>query len=571
MELADSPLFAGLTPRGWRYVLGRMKARSFVAGEYVCREGDTSDRLHLIEDGVVEVIVGEGASAQLIRHLRRGDILGEMGLLSGEPRSASVRAALPTRTLELDRSAFADIIHRYPNVVLNISRVLVERQRRSLRWLSPRRRDNFILLMIGRRTERLAQELIELCRQASPHGATIVDLTDVLELPNMVPPHSTAAAAIAILDQMIDAPSPIICVCHSDQPDLALLVHYMDRLTLLGTASDIDAVATACAGPRHPVEVFLIGPKGAFAKDKLLIVRRLDASGDGSDLGWIARHLTRTKLGLALGAGGAKGFAHVGVLSVLQRAGYAVDYVAGSSIGGLIGGLMGLGMDADAIDRQLRRVWSPEHVDLLADLSQEGLSAGLERAFATIKDIFGDRLMSELSPPLRILAADLEEGEPVLLDDFMVCEAVRAGLTIPGLAPPYRNGPQRLVDAVCLAPVPASFVRDMGADIVVAVNLLSRPALSAWPSEAPPMPARRMTAARDVDPVIETLMMLQINTSLRNASKADIVLTPRFTVASWRDFYLAEQFRDAGAAVAEACLARLSEVARPAARRERES
>ena len=99
-----------------------------------------------------------------------------------------------------------------------------------------------------------------------------------------------------------------------------------------------------------------------------------------SDLGWIARHLTRTKLGLALGAGGAKGFAHVGVLDVLQRAGYVVDFVAGSSIGGLIGGLMGLEMDADAIDRQLKRVWSPEHVDLLADLSPEGISIGLERA-----------------------------------------------------------------------------------------------------------------------------------------------------------------------------------------------
>jgi len=162
MEVADSPLFAGLTASAWRDVLGRMKA----PGDYLCREGTLPDRLYLIEDGVVEVIVGAGANAQVDRHLRRGDILGEMGLLSGEPRSASIRAALPTRTLELYRSTFADIIQRYPSILLNISRVLVERQRRSLTWLSPRGRDNFILLMIGRGAERLAQELIELCRQA---------------------------------------------------------------------------------------------------------------------------------------------------------------------------------------------------------------------------------------------------------------------------------------------------------------------------------------------------------------------------------------------------------------------
>lgn len=568
MEVADSPLFAGLTSRAWRHVLGRMQPRQFAAGDYVCREGDTSDRLYLIEAGVVEVIVGEGAGARVIRHLRRGDIFGEMGLLSGEPRSASIRAALPTRTLELDRSAFADIIQRYPGILLNISRVLVERQRRSLRWLSPRGRENFILLMIGRGTERLAEELLELCRQACPQGVTVVDLTDTLELPRITPSHNTADALIAVLDQMVAASMPIISVCHVDQPDLALLVRYMDRLTLLGTGSDVHAVAASCTGRRHPVDVFLIGPQGSSGIGGFVVVRRLDAGRDGGDLGWIARHLTRTKLGLALGAGGAKGFAHVGVLSVLQRAGYAVDYVAGSSIGGLVGGLMGMGMDADAIDLELKRVWSPEHVDLLADLSPEGISAGLERAFATIKEIFGDRMISELSPPFRILAADLEEGQPVPLDDWMVCEAVRAGLAIPGLALPYRHGLQRLVDAVCLTPVPASFVRDMGADVVVAVNLLSRPALSAWPSEAPPMPVYRKKATRQIDPVIETLMMLQVDTSLRNASQADIVLTPRFTAASWRDFYLAEQFREAGAAVADAGLARLSEVARPAAPRD---
>jgi hypothetical protein len=168
--------------------------------------------------------------------------------------------------MELDRSAFADIIHRHPNILLNISRVLVERQRRSLRWLSPRGRDVFILLMIGRGTEAIAQELVELCRQACPQEVTVVDLTDALELAKVALPHRTAAAVITVLDQMIDASPPVISVCHADQPDLALLVRYMDRLTLLGTASDARAVAASCSGLGHPVEVFLIGPRGSSAE-----------------------------------------------------------------------------------------------------------------------------------------------------------------------------------------------------------------------------------------------------------------------------------------------------------------
>ena len=79
MEVAEALLFAGLPAGAWRDVLRRMRRRRFVAGAYVGREGDVSDRLYLIQDCVVEVIVGEGASAQMIGHLRRGDIFGEMG------------------------------------------------------------------------------------------------------------------------------------------------------------------------------------------------------------------------------------------------------------------------------------------------------------------------------------------------------------------------------------------------------------------------------------------------------------------------------------------------------------
>jgi NTE family protein len=372
MDLAASPLFAGLEPRLCKDILGRMKARHYAAGEYICREGDTSDRVYLIEGGVVEVIVGEGATAHLVGHLRRGDIFGEMGLLSDEPRSASILAALPTLALELDRAAFADIINRYPNILLNISRVLVERQKKSLRSLAPRKRDDFTLLMIGRGTERLAQELIMLCRTTCSHDATVVDLSGTLELAKVVPPDRTAASVLAILDKMIASSAPIISVCNCDQPDLALLVRYMDRLALLGTESDVQAASAACAGSRNTVDVFLIGSQAPSSTGDFRILRKLDAKRGRSNLGWIARHLTRTKLGLALGAGGAKGFAHVGVLDVLQRAGYVVDFVAGSSIGGLIGGLMGLETDAEAIDRQLKRAWSPEHVELLTVLSPGG-------------------------------------------------------------------------------------------------------------------------------------------------------------------------------------------------------
>jgi CRP-like cAMP-binding protein len=130
-----------------------MAARSYTTNQYICREGDTSDRMYLLESGLVEVIIGEGPAAQVIAHLRRGDIFGEMGLLSDEPRAASILTATPTLVLELGRSSFAEIIHLYPAILLNISRVLIERQKKSLRSLMYSRRSEFILLLIGRGTE----------------------------------------------------------------------------------------------------------------------------------------------------------------------------------------------------------------------------------------------------------------------------------------------------------------------------------------------------------------------------------------------------------------------------------
>jgi predicted acylesterase/phospholipase RssA/CRP-like cAMP-binding protein len=561
-----SPLFANLSSSELDGILGCMKARCYATGEYICREGDTSDCMYLIESGVVEVIIGEGSTPRVLTHLRRGDIFGEMGLLNDEPRAASILAAMPTLVLELDRPAFTELINLHPTILLNISRVLVERQKKSLRSLAQSRRSEFVLLMVGRGTESLAQRILALCQSARPHGVMVVDLSDALRLDKAVLVEKTVASAMALLDNLVATAAPVILVSYCDQPDLASMIRYVDRVALLGTEADIYKASEACACCKNTIEVFLTEVRSRRSLGRLgnfRVVRVLGSEEDPGDTGWIARHLTRTKLGLALGAGGAKGFAHIGVLGVLERAGYVVDFLAGSSIGGLIGGLMGLGLNADEIKVQLKRIWTPEYVDRLADLSSEGISLGLARILDTIRNIFGDRMMSDLCLPLRVLTADLQEGEPVPLDNWPVYEAIRAGLSIPGLALPYRHGSQRLVDAVCLTPVPASFVREMGADIVMSVNLLSKQRLTAWPSEAPPMPAYKRKRTQVVDPVIETLMMLQIDTSIRNAAQADLVLTPGFPSSSWRDFSLAELFREAGQAVAEAELARLAEVAKP--------
>jgi CRP-like cAMP-binding protein len=133
-----------------------------------------------------------------------------MGLLSDEPRAASILAAMPTLVLELDRPAFTELITLHPTILLNISRVLVERQKKSLRSLAQSRRGEFVLLIVGRGTESLAQRILALCQSACPQGVMVVDLSDVLRLDKTVLAEKTVASAMALLDNLVGTAAPVI-------------------------------------------------------------------------------------------------------------------------------------------------------------------------------------------------------------------------------------------------------------------------------------------------------------------------------------------------------------------------
>ena len=155
------------------------------------------------------------------------------------------------------------------------------------------------------------------------------------------------------------------------------MLDQVDRVVALaGNAEEVELlgrVAAAAAG--RNLEVILVGSEArdasrAWSLDFFKRVVRDCPRQQGfpladADLAWLARHLTGTKLGVALGAGGAKGYAHVGVLQVLEEAGYTVDYAGGSSIGGFVATHVALGYDAQEIDERFRRTFSEERLGKL--------------------------------------------------------------------------------------------------------------------------------------------------------------------------------------------------------------
>jgi NTE family protein len=175
-------------------------------------------------------------------------------------------------------------------------------------------------------------------------------------------------------------------------------------------------------------------------------------------------------VGLALGSGSARGWAHIGVIQSLRKAGVPINYVAGASVGAFVGAALCAGQ-IEVLEEEARRMdWRKMARMLDLTFPRSGLLGG-EKIEAFIRHLVQDRSMEELSIPFCAVATNLRTGKEVWLRHGSAVKAVRASLSLPGIFTPVRQGPLWLVDGGLANPVPVSVCRAMGADLVIAINL----------------------------------------------------------------------------------------------------
>ena len=206
----------------------------------------------------------------------------------------------------------------------------------------------------------------------------------------------------------------------------------------------------------------------------------------------------RPKIGLALGGGGAKGAAEVGVLKVLEEAGVHVDYIVGTSIGSIVGGLYAAGYSASELETMFQtQEWLSLLTDRKASLNNEpyttidgvtyifgfpvmdrnsrgiGVMSGgrIEQLIDSMASAKGCAEFESLKIPFRCVTADIREAKEVILSKGVLCKALRASMSIPGIFKPVDYNGRLLVDGGMLNNLPVDVCRQMGADIVIAVDL----------------------------------------------------------------------------------------------------
>lgn len=225
------------------------------------------------------------------------------------------------------------------------------------------------------------------------------------------------------------------------------------------------------------------------------------------------------RVGLALGGGAARGFAHIGVIQVLEENGVKVDYVTGTSAGSLVAALYASGRNgaslaamADQMDESAFADWA---------FPGRGLIRG-EALARYVRDNTGGRTIEQMALPLGIVATDLDSGQAILFQRGDAGTAVRASSSVPAVFTPVKIGTREYVDGGLVSPVPVRFARQMGAELVIAVDI------SAIPDGAPTGDPMRM--------LLQTFAIMGKSINAFELREADVVLRPKLAGVSSADF-----------------------------------
>ncbi|MDD3487364.1 MAG: patatin-like phospholipase family protein [Candidatus Moranbacteria bacterium] len=231
----------------------------------------------------------------------------------------------------------------------------------------------------------------------------------------------------------------------------------------------------------------------------------------------------RPKIGLALGSGGARGLAHIGVIKVLEENNIPIDFIAGSSIGAMIGGFYAAGLSIKEIEEiALNTSWRQIFSVLLDPHLKHGLISG-KKVEEFIENYVNEKKFEESKIPFAAVATDLKTGEIVILDKEEMTPAIRASISIPLVFKPVEIAGRTLSDGGLSAPVPVEIVRNMGADVVIAVNLEKRYCDEEWKPGW-------------YDIANDSLNILRHHLALSTTKNADVVVEVNLRDEGWYKF-----------------------------------
>ncbi|HYH62566.1 MAG TPA: patatin-like phospholipase family protein [Solirubrobacterales bacterium] len=564
--LRQVPVLAGLPDRLLDQVGKEAREHSLTAGDWLFHEGDDAESLFVIRSGRMEV-VDEGPPETLIRVLRRGQVLGELALLQAGTRSASVRARRDSSLLELDRERFERLIHDEPAFAIGLTRTLgaqLAASRAPMSGVSPRQ----TIAVVPVSSSAPAAEVADLLSDGLAEAGRVGRLSE-----NGDRTHSEMREALDTAEETEDHVLLVAGSCDMHDPWTAFC---------LGEA---DLILAITDGP--PERAWLDQPFALHGCELIVLARSVDSEclvrvepaqvqviADRDQLPdrmmSTARRIAGRSVGVVLSGGGARAFAHLGVVEELVGAGIKVDRIGGVSLGSIVAAAIAIGLEPDAIMERFEAGFVQVNPTGDFTIPLFALIRG-RRTRELLDRYYGEYRIEELERRFFCLSCDLIGREAVVHQAGNLADAVRASLSIPGVFPPIPTPDGRLlVDGGVIDNLPVATMAQTGEGPVIAVDVTghqgagfqapTRPGLARYQGAM----RRFLTGNEERIPrlgetIVRTVTVGSIDTIAAAEAHAALVIRPRVDGVGLLDWRRLDHVREAGREAAREALADLPE------------
>ncbi|PZR99858.1 MAG: hypothetical protein DLM67_02895 [Candidatus Nephthysia bennettiae] len=466
--LQGAELFGSLDRAALQSIARQLEHVHVAAGGVLLEQGDPGDCLYVLHRGRLRVYLSEGGTERQLQELSPGHVVGEIALLTDQPRAASVRAVRDSDLFRLPAAAFRELVDRHPAVLRQVSHMLIDRLLTADRPAGDATTVRTIAVVAAGRSPDLADFCRCLVAALGRYGSTtLVSSSAVSEILGAdIAQAAPDAAGLGGLNAWLHDlerdhryivyaadPSPTEWTRRSlRQADLVLLVA---DATMPPPAHALEGGAASRAGA------------GATARRELVLVPPVEGGSPAGAPAWLdavpvsahhhvraerdadyqrlARFVTGRACGLVLSGGAARGLAHLGVMKALEEAGVPMDFVGGTSIGAVVGAFLAQGLDHEARVEVAAEAMGDRRLAVNYTFPIVSLSSGRKVTRFLRKHLDGLDI-EDLWTPYFCVSANLTRASVVVHERGELARAVRASMSLPGIFPPVFHDGDLLID-----------------------------------------------------------------------------------------------------------------------------
>lgn len=477
LTLAGMSVFEALPLAALDAIATEIEWLSMPGGTTLFEAGDESDAMYVLLSGCLGTYAPRSSDRRrFISRIMAGDTVGELGIISGKARTSTVVALRDSEVGRLPRAAFDRIVRQNPEAMFRIAQLTVQRLEESTLSARPRHQ--------GPRTFTLVPQSIDV--DSASFAIELVNSLRTMGRAELVWSVRGADHSSHWFHKVESANDYVVYVADCTATTWSkLCIRQADALLLLARAENTVGAWAALQGTREErvaaqrAELILLNDDGIQIG---AAARWLNAnpglphhhSRTAGDVQRIARLLTGIGVGLVLSGGGARGFAHIGVVRALREAGIPIDLVGGTSIGSIMGAAVAHEWPIDEMIKVFRRTFVDTNplgdytLPVVAIVSGRRVSERLRREF-------GDGGIEDLPLPFYCVSTNLTSGKCEVHTRGTVWRWLRASVAIPGVLPPVVDNGQVLVDGGTMNNLPIDIMRHQGRGAIIGVDIGADP------------------------------------------------------------------------------------------------